>query len=112
MENTVAVEEKVLREYSEEELTRTFTISEECYNTLMEIVNEADSRGLNSSAQFWLERLTKQHAKVQANLWKKADDVSIFTQAQRGSRQAQVALLASLGIKGDKAQELLKNIGK
>lgn len=114
METTIvanAVEEqKELREYTEEELTRTFTISEECYNILRETVDDADARGLNSSMQFWLERFVKQHSKVQANLWKKADDQSIFSQAQRGSNQAKLAVLASLGIKGDAATELLKRV--
>jgi len=108
----VVKDDLVVREYTEDELTRTFTISVEAYKILMEVVDEADSRGLNSSAQFWLERLTRQHAKVTMGLWKKADDVSIFTQAQRGSKSAQVALLASLGIKGEDAKELLKKIGK
>jgi hypothetical protein len=108
---TVAVkaneEEKVLREYTEEELTRTFTISEECYANLMEMVSEAESRGLNTSAQFWLESQALKHFKVTQNLWKKADDTSMFTRAQRGNVTAKLAVLASLGVKGEEAKKLL-----
>lgn len=116
MDNTQVVsvespkEETVIREYTLAEAERTFTLSEETIAILMETTSEADGRGLNSSMQFWAERFIKQHAKVQANLWKVADDKSIFANAQRGSQSAKLAVLASLGIKGDAATQLLKGI--
>ena len=85
-------------------------VSQECYDTVKEIAERASGRGLQDGFQFWLERLACQHAKVQENLWNKADDGSMFARAQKGNTQAKLAVLASLGLKGEAAQKFLASI--
>lgn len=85
-------------------------ISQECYDAVKAIAERASGRGLQDGFEFWLCRLAQQHAKVQENLWDKADDSSIFTRAQKGNTQAKLAVLASLGIKGDAAKQMLATL--
>ena len=85
-------------------------ISQETYAIVNEVAERAGGRGLQDGFQFWLERLACQHAKVQENLWNKADDGSMFARAQKGNTQAKLAVLASLGLKGEAAQKFLASI--
>ena len=85
-------------------------ISQQCYDEVNAIRERASSRGLQDGFDYWLCSLAMKHAKVQENLWNKADDISIFTRAQKGNTQAKMAVLASLGIKGDAAKAFLANI--
>lgn len=74
-------------------------ISQECYDEVAAIVERATERGLDSSFSNWLNRLAIQHAKVQEKLWDNSDDSSILKRAKSGNRQAQVAILHTIGLK-------------
>ena len=85
-------------------------ITQECYDAIQATRERASGRGLQDGFEYWLCRLAVQHAKVQENLWDKADDSSIFSRAQKGNTQAKIAVLASLGIKGDAAKQFLATL--
>lgn len=87
-------------------------LDQETYDVVAAIAETAGARGMQDGFTFWLCRLAKQHAKVQENLWRKADDTSMFVRAQHGNTQAMIAVLASIGVKGDKASELLSQLRK
>jgi hypothetical protein len=107
MKSEAVVVEKLVNE-GEEHLV--VVITQETYDAIRAIADTASERGLQDGFEYWLQRLAVQHAKVQENLWKKADDTSIFARAQKGNTQARVAVLASLGIKGDDVQKFLKSL--
>lgn len=73
-------------------------IDQETYDAVSAIATDAGARGMQDGFDFWLCRLAKQHAKVQENLWLRADNGSMFTRAQRGNAQAKRAVLKSLGL--------------
>jgi hypothetical protein len=76
-------------------------ITQECYDEVKGIVERATERGLDSRFENWLCRLAIQHVKVQEKLWDNSDDASILKRAKAGNKQAQLAILATIGLKLD-----------
>jgi len=78
-----------------------FEISQDTYETLQDLVARAEERGLNTDATFWLENMFNKHAKVQCDLWDRADDATTLKQAQKGNSKSIKALLGSLGARDE-----------
>ena len=74
-------------------------ITQECYDEVENIVARATERGLDTSFEGWVCRLTIQHAKVQNKLWDNSDDSSLLKRAKQGHRPSQIAIISSLGLK-------------
>lgn len=63
-------------------------ISQETYDAVMEVVDRATARGLESSFDYWLGKCAESGAQAKIRTWDDRDVVSLMAQARKGNATA------------------------
>jgi hypothetical protein len=74
------------------------TLSEESYTKLMEVVERATERGLDSDFDHWLNDAIKTGTQARLRTWNDRDVVSLFKQASSGNAKAKEKLAKLLKV--------------